>query len=232
MPDLATRAERAWPRSAGGVSYPPEPWHLGGQLLVSSFRLPVAELPAAVRHAVPDGHRLVAAAGRTVVTAAVAHYAEGGVLAYEELLVALPVRARGAVRFTIPQIWVTSEHSRHGGRELWGIPKDLAAFDRRTAPRQVDVAMQLDGRAVASLHARLGRRLLPGSPKTPLPTAQRLAGGQVTSRNVVFATLRALHAEWRLDPDGPLGYLAGRRPFLGVALDDAAIVFGTDVVRS
>ena len=61
---------------------------------------------------------------------AFAHYVAGGVLQYEELLLAVAVHRGAQVRCSIPRIWVTSESAQHGGRELWGIPKHLGDFSR------------------------------------------------------------------------------------------------------
>ena len=209
------------------MEYPPEPWHLGGHLLISAFRVPPAELPDGFLDAVPNGHRPAITGGRATVLAAFAHYRPGGVLAYEELLVAVAVLAGRALRSTIPLIWVTSEASLRGGRELWGIPKQLAAIERAGGR----TAAAIDGREFAALQARVGRRLWPGSPGVPVETAQRLDGRRVIARNTVFAAVRALDATWDFAADGPLGFLAGRSPLLSLALDDAAIVFGRDVER-
>jgi hypothetical protein len=211
-----------------GAPYPPEPWHLGGRLLVSTFRVPAAHLPGALLDAVPAGHRPLTVAGALPVTAAFAHYRPGGVLAYEELLVAVGVRCGVALRSTIPLIWVTSQASLQGGRELWGIPKELADIERGGGRTTAAVG----GREIAALDARVGRRRWPGSPRLAPVTAQRLGGRTVVTRNAVYATIRALAATWRFDEDGPLGFLAGRSPAFSLALDDAAIVFGRRVERA
>jgi hypothetical protein len=223
----ADELERATPLRST-VPYPPEPWHLGGQLLISAFRVPVADLPAGFLDAVPAAHRPVIIGGRLPVLAAFAHYRPGGVLVYEELLVDFPVSARGAPRFTIPRIWVTSEASLHGGRELWGIPKEPADIERDGTRTSAAIG----GREIALLDAHVGRRLWPGTPGIPLATAQRLDGRTFVARNTVFAAVRALGATWRFTHDGPLGFLDDRKPVLSVALDDAAIVFGRNVERS
>jgi hypothetical protein len=213
--------------AAAPAPYPPEPWHLGGQLVVSAFRVPMDRLPAGFLDALPAGHRPLTARGRLAVNAAFAHYRPGGVLAYDELLVGFPVVARGALRFTIPLIWVTSELSLRGGRELWGIPKDMGAIQRADGR----TAATVDDRRIAALEARLGRRLWPGSPAIRLATAQRLHGCTFVARNTVFATIRTVAAKWSFAPDGPLGFLAERQPAFSLALDDAAIVFGREVER-
>jgi hypothetical protein len=40
------------------------------------------------------------------------------------------------------------------------------------------------------------------------------------------AGLRAARLRWRTDPDGPLGYLAGRTPVFSVAVTDFRLSFG------
>ncbi|GAB3605651.1 acetoacetate decarboxylase family protein [Conyzicola nivalis] len=205
------------------VSYPPEPWFLGGSLCVSVFLVPIADLPFATLPMIRLGRH-------AIVGAAFANYAPGGVLAYDELLVATPVVVRGRARITIPQIWVDSAESLAGGRALWGIPKHLATFDSTRTTDAATVSARTIG-PIAALSARFGRALLPGSPRLPLPIEQRRAGRRIVSHNWAAGRLTALHARWTFDPDGPLGYLHGRRPVANFAVRDAAIVFGQRVER-
>lgn len=203
------------------TDYPPEPWQLRGELLVSAFLIPADELPAG---SVLPGRRPLRWGRRVLVGAAFVRY-EGGVLEYDELLVAVPSRGRGGLRVTIPLIWVDSPASRAGGRELWGIPKELAEFTRTVEGSEVEAAMG----EVAALHARYGRALLPRSQRIPLPTLQRLDGRTIDSRNLTIGRLTRLRTAWTFT--GPLAFLAGRRPVLGVAIRDARIIFGMDVDR-
>lgn len=232
MTGPAQRDLQGWHVSATGVRYPPEPWYLGGSLVVSTFRVPMDELPNEVHGFVPRGHKLLSLGGHAIVGAAFAHYVAGGVLRYDELLIACAVVSRGRVRFTIPHIRVSSESSMNGGRELWGIPKGMAHFDRQQLGVRTDTAMVQDGRQVASLSARLGRRLLPGTHKVPLPTAQRLNGRTAISKNLILGTVRSVRTTWEFTTAGTLKYLAGRKPVMSIALTDSAILFGTKVDRS
>jgi hypothetical protein len=210
------------------VTYPPEPWYLGGGLLVSLFRVPTADLPP-VFAAGPKPRIL----GRyTVLGAAFARYRPGGVLAYDELLVATPTLDRGRLRVTIPQIWVDSPESLEGGRALWAIPKELGGFERAETTDAASVSMSTDDGPVAGLEARIGRTLLPGMRQIALPILQPSPTGRVLSHNRVIGRIRALSPTWTFDPHGPLGYLAGHRPFASFALGDASIIFGMDVQRS
>lgn len=162
----------------GGVSYPPPPWRLGGELLVSVFL---------------DRHGLVGVA--------FARY--DGDLAYRELLVAV---ARAPAAVTVTQIWVDSPASRAGGRELWGIPKEMATFG--AAP------------GIAALRATAGRAL----PVPPFPLVTLQPGH--LALNVARGRLRPLRAHWEFAADGPLAWLRGRSPVASFALTDARIAFG------
>lgn len=203
-------------------TYPPEPWYLGGSLLVSAFLVPRRELPRAI----PRPQRPIGWGGSVIVGTAFVRYVPGGVLSYDELLVAIP--SLPGPRVTIPQIWVDSEASAAGGRELWGIPKQLAQFERTDTAAGARMSMG----TVAAVDARYGARLLPGMTQLPLATLQSLDGRRTLSHNRVVGRVSALTAHWSFDPDGPLGYLAGRRPFVSAAIRDASIIFGMDVKRS
>ncbi|AEE47609.1 acetoacetate decarboxylase family protein [Cellulomonas fimi] len=249
MSDDDGPAGDGWLRAADGTAYPPGPWFLGADLLVSVLRVPEERL-AGLAHALPDGCEAVPVGGALLVGLAVARYAPGGVLAYDELLVAaLTTDGRGP-RVTIPQIWVTSTASRAGGRDLWGIPKDLAVVRRseqplgsgttarragapsRDAPRtriRTDVRAA-DGRPIARLTARVGPRLSPVPVVLPLPTAQRRPDGTgVVAHNTVTGTPRRLAVRWDLPEGGPLAHLRGLRPVASVAVTDATVVFGRRV---
>jgi len=221
-----------WLVGPAGVPFPPEPWHLGGSLLLSVFRVPGAGLPDAAQACVPPDHALLAP-GRTVpVGVAFVHYEPGGVLAYDELLVALPVRCGIRVRCSVPWIWVSSESSQHGGRALWAIPKELGEFARTVDGPAVRMALRREGREVAALVAATGRALLPGRPRVSLATAQLLDGQRVVAHNTLLGRVCALRARWWFAPDGPLGFLAEHLPSASVAVTDAAVLFGLRVERS
>jgi hypothetical protein len=214
------------------MSYPPEPWYLGGSLLVSAFRVPVAALPGELAEALPRRRTPVVVAGHAVIGVAFARYLPGGVLAYNELLVAAPSLDRAALRYTIPQIWVDSPVSQRGGRELWAIPKQLASFERSDSADAAAVSAATGLGPVARLDARYGRTLPGGMRQLPLPTHQADGLGGTLSHNRVTGRVCALSTRWDFAAEGPLGYLAGRRPLASFALRDASIVFGMDVRRS
>ena len=107
-----------------------------GSLMISVFRVPRKLVPHA--H-LPSGARMITLAGNAFVAVAFVSYEPGSELTYEELLVAAPVWDEGRVAVSVPQIWVDSEASRRGGRELWGIPKQLARFSEGSSIAAVAV---------------------------------------------------------------------------------------------
>ena len=201
------------------MTYPPEPWDLRGQLYLSVWAVPRAALPDLPVE--PEARPLLIA-GRALVGAAFVRYEPGGVLQYRELLAAVLVRQPRRPRVSIMDIWVDSVASRDGGRELWGIPKDLADLD-------VDAGQPFratrDGGPIAGAGFTRGMRL-PGRWPVPLAVSQRLAGAVVTSRVRGRAALRLGRARWEISADGPLRYLAGRRPWLTLTIADFRLLFG------
>jgi hypothetical protein len=176
--------------------------------VISVFRVPRRLVPD--EH-LPAGARVITVAGNALVAVAFVSYEPGGVLTYEELLVATPVWDRDAVAVSVPQIWVDSEASLLGGRELWAIPKQLARFGQ--------------GSSIASV-AVTGGVPVPGRWTAVGRTAQRLDGRDVRTRLRLSGRYRLVRAAWMFPVDGPLGYLTGRAPLVSLATRDMELTFG------
>jgi hypothetical protein len=122
----ATReSHRAGASRAG--SYPPAPWRIAGPAIICPALVP---LDVARAH-VPAGVDVVPVApGRTAGGFLLARYERGSTLHYGELLV-FPALTRVGRRagMWISHAYVDSPASLAGGRQMWGVPKDLATFD-------------------------------------------------------------------------------------------------------
>jgi hypothetical protein len=213
------------------VTYPPGPWQLGGTMDVSVWRVPPSDLPRSLDLALPDGAAPVVVGGQSLVGTAFVRYEPGGVLAYDELLSAVLVRQGRRPRITVPDIWVDSPASLAGGRELWGIPKLLASFERSPGRRGTtwqatsEAAGAEDTTVLAELEVRAGR-VLPGWRRLPLPMTQRLGEVEITSSARSLARVRLARHAWRFPVGSPLRYLEGRRPVLSVRLERMSVTFG------
>ena len=199
--------------------YPEEPWHLAGQMYLSLWLVPARELPP-----VADGTRPVTVAGRGAVGAAWVVYENDSVLHYNELLRAVLVRDGRRPRVCVTDIWVDSAASMAGGRQLWGIPKEMADFDiDRTAG--VRAGASTDKGVLATASFEPGRRL-PGRWPLTYRVTQTLDGTLKTSSVRSRSAVRTARARWSAQEDGPLGELGRRTPLLSLALDDFTIRFG------
>jgi Acetoacetate decarboxylase (ADC) len=194
-------------------AYPPEPWRLRGDLHASVFAVPLAS----VRVDLPPGWRPLRWGRFGVVGTAWVSYQPGGVLAYQELMSTLLVRRGWRVLPTITHTWVDSPASRAGGRELWGIPKELAAFGAFRA--------SADDGPIAAGSVRL-RVSLPWRLPFGFSVVQRWAGSAKVTPVRVRARVGLSRATFSADPGGPLAFLARRRPLLSCSMTDFRMIFG------
>ena len=201
------------------ADFPPQPWRLRGQMYASTFLVPLSRVPVSA----PPGWSAVRVGGRGIVTTAWVSYEPGGVLSYRELMATLLVRRGRIVAPTILSIWVDSESSRDGGRALWAIPKDLASFDF-TGGRLA--ATSGDGVPIAAGLVRK-RAGLPRPAPVRFAVVQERGGAALVSPVRARGTLAYASASFDAAPDGPLGWLAGRKPVTSMQLGDFDMTFGT-----
>lgn len=193
------------------TSYPPAPWQMHGQLWVSLFRVRPGDHPD--REPGVYGVALV-------------KYEEPSPLTYGELLVARPVDK--AVNIT--DIWVDSPASVAGGRALWAIPKDLCDFHLDIATHgpvtRAAWDVSLDGQPIVSARftdvARAGLRL----PFKGSTWQQREDGEEVTAALTGSSKALPARSHWSFAPDGPLGWLAGKRTIASFRQADFEMSFG------
>lgn len=209
---------------APSTDFPPEPWQLGGSMLATVWTVDPADVRRRVDPYLPDGVRPVTAGGRAFVMTAFVRYEPGSVLSYDELLVAVIARRGLSPITTIPQIWVDSPASVRGGRTLWGIPKQLAAFEQ-TWGRSITGTASADGVPLASVRATQGLRL-PGWRRVPLPNGHRLDGRTTFADVQALGRLHLARATWKIPAESPLAWITRGRPWISLALRDMTIRFG------
>lgn len=147
-------------------------------------------------------------------------YEPGSVLEYEELLVAVLARRGPLLRVCVTRIWVNSEASRAGGRQLWAIPKETARLDIRSRPRTVANA---DGIAAGAMVDCFG---VPGRWPIRYKLTQQDERGKRESPVRLRARLSFAASAWRMHRDGPLTWLCGRKPIMSLRLRDFDMLFG------
>ncbi|MFT3768112.1 MAG: acetoacetate decarboxylase family protein [Minicystis sp.] len=206
------------------ITYPPAPWALAGQMYCSLWWVP-AERCRAVRdrELVP-----IEVAGRVCVTVGFVDYQQGSVLTYGELFVGMMVRHAGTGRSgsKVDLIWVDDATSQRGGRELWGIPKELGRFELdHGAPGGGFSGRAWDDEGRLLIEARFGSGLgLPLRRRTRLsfPGLQRRSGLVHSVDAEIECSPRLCRATHRIPADSPLAALgiAGTRPLMSLWAKD------------
>jgi len=198
--------------------YPPSPWKLTAHAYVGLYVLPAELLPA------PHSPQTkpITFLGRGIVCAAFFVYEEPSPLTYNEIMSTVLVRRGRRPLVSITKIWVDSEASRDGGRELWAIPKDLAVFGARHHSSYV---ASEGGTAIGSLDVH-GARVMPFALPVGVSVAQDRDGELLITRVRARGRFGVARVQWDFNPAGPMSALAGRKPLLTLALKPLRIVFG------
>jgi hypothetical protein len=200
-------------------SYPRPPWDLKGTACLSIWRVPADDVPVS-----GPGIRPATLFGQCLVGTAWARYEPGGTLAYKELAAATAGLVGLRPVITIHDIWVDKTVAVLAGRELWGIPKQFARFDVR--PNAVfEATAESDGQAIAAVRFA-SRFVLPGRWAFRLAVAQPCADRPKVTRARLRGRVELGRAFWTFAPDGPLAWLAGRRPLVSVRLSLMTLRFG------
>ena len=199
-------------------AYPPSPWKLTAHAYVGLHLLPAALLPAPHSPATKP----ITFFGRGLVAVAFFVYEEPSPLTYNEIMSTVFVRKGWRPLVSITKIWVDSEASRDGGRALWAIPKELAHFGVHPHSSYVASAGETTIGSLDVHRARTFPVALPVSFSVAQDRDNRLVVTKIRGHGRTGLT----RAHWAFNPDGPLGYLAGRRAFVTLALRPLRIVFG------
>jgi hypothetical protein len=108
------------------MSYPSAPWILKGEAIQTLHLVNVD----AVRSLVPPELNIISVwPGKTLAGVYLSQYGSGSMLEYNELIVAPAVVIHhGKVGVWVSHIYVDNVDSVAGGREIWGLPKEVADF--------------------------------------------------------------------------------------------------------
>ncbi|MBB4717526.1 acetoacetate decarboxylase family protein [Streptomyces luteogriseus] len=199
------------------VPFPPSPWRLTGDMVVSLWRIPMDDLPS---WPLPAGVRPWVVRRRATLVTFWVGYRPGGVLVYREFLIALAVRHGHRLAGSTVAAWVDDDRALSGGRALWGIPKEQGSITLRTDSRSVRAELITAGtppvrvtyRDVLRLPFRLPARAhliqqLSDGAECRVP--MRISGRPALGRGSVST-----------GPEAPLSVLARHQPVLSLALRD------------
>ncbi len=108
------------------MTYPQPPWTLKGDAFVTLQLLDIAR----VRPLIPAELNIVSVfPSKTVGGVYLSKYSSGSVLEYSELIIIAGFLSyKGKFGGWVSHIYVDNPDSVAGGREVWGLPKELAQF--------------------------------------------------------------------------------------------------------
>ncbi|NEE20619.1 acetoacetate decarboxylase family protein [Streptomyces sp. SID7499] len=206
------------------VPFPPSPWRLTGDMVVSLWRVPADDLPS---WPLPAGVRPWVVRRRATLVTFWVDYRPGGVLAYREFLIALAVRHGHRLAGNTVAAWVDDDGALAGGRALWGIPKEPGVFTLRADSRSTRAELIADGipvvrftyQDVLRLPFRLSARahLVQQPPDgTECRVPMRISGRPALGRGRMST-----------EPEAPWSVLARRQPVLSLAVRDFRSMVGS-----
>jgi hypothetical protein len=200
--------------------YPPAPWDMQGQLYGSIWAVPQSFVALNLPLSLKKFNNL----GYAGVFAGFVDYQPGSTLTYHELIAGLVVKVRNRFRFGlhVSHIWVDNETSLQGGREIWGVPKQLADFNYTYSEnnRSFNGIASSGGKVLATGNFRtvLG---LPGNLKAPCPFPNlQQVGGQIAATSGMFTSnFRFCKGGMVIPAESKLAELgiAGRNPLVSFA---------------
>lgn len=108
------------------MPYPQAPWTLQGYAIQTLHLVNVDQ----VRPLIPLELEIISVwPGKTLASVYLSYYGSGSVLEYSELIVVPAlVNYQSKIGGWVSHIYVNNPNSVAGGREIWGLPKELAKF--------------------------------------------------------------------------------------------------------
>lgn len=133
------------------MAYPQAPWTLQGYAVGTVHLIDIDK----VRPFIPKELEIISFwPGKTLGGVYLSYYAPGSVLEYNELIVApAMVSYAGKVGGWVSHIYVDNPDSVAGGREIWGLPKELASFSwDKSSSSQHSCTVSQNDKLLCNLH--------------------------------------------------------------------------------
>ncbi|MCW6053350.1 acetoacetate decarboxylase family protein [Lyngbya sp. CCAP 1446/10] len=212
--------------------YPPAPWNLQGYAVQTLQLIDVAR----VRPLVPSELEIVSVLpGKTLGGVYISSYGLGSVMEYNELIVVSAIaNYAGKWGAWISHIYVDNPNSVAGGREIWGLPKELAQFSWegndsvKATPLGYRVTVSQANRQLCSLNYSKQSLALPvsfsGNVFSALSSNLLLFKGEFNSR------IGLLRGELEIPEDSHFANLNLSQPLLTVGCEDMRLIAGAPEV--
>ena len=203
------------------MNYPPAPWQLRGY---ATQTLNLVDIDRVRRFVPPELDIVAILPGKTIGSIYISEYQLGSVLTYNELIVAPALVRKGTkIGGWISHIYVDSPNSVAGGREIWGLPKELAEFTRIDC--QITVKQQ--DKTLCSLSYRPNLLSdLKITPKITVPCFGNLNGNLLYFNNDFQGKVSLVDSKLEIPQSSPFASLNLSTALLTMELQDLYLVTG------
>lgn len=203
------------------MTYPSAPWRLEGYGIQS---LHLVDIQKAISF-VPSELEIVSIwPGKTLGGIYVSTYKGDSILKYNELIVVPAiVRYENNIGAWISHIYVDNEDSVKGGREIWGLPKEMAKF---TWDNQGKVTIRQNQRELC--HLSYSKSLFNLSTPWKLQLTGNVFGGLGSElryfQGLFKSHIGLLNAKLQIPQDSPFAALNLNQPWLSLELQNLELV--------
>ncbi len=200
------------------MSYPAAPWTLHGESFLTLHPIDIAKAKPYIPREV-DVFSIFP--GKTLGVIYLASYKTGSVLEYNELIVAIAVNYQGNLGGWVSHIYVDNPDSMAGGREIWGLPKELAEFSWQRGDR-TSITVRHDQQPLLTFS--YDRPFSLWQKQFLAPSFSVLGTHIVQFEGQVDARLGWLNAQVEVSATSPIAPLDLGHPWLGIALEPMTLV--------
>jgi hypothetical protein len=201
------------------MSYPPAPWTLKG-FAVQTVQLIDVERS---RPFIPEELEIVSVwPGKTIGGVYLSTYNFGSVLEYSELIVVAGiVNYSGNFGGWISDIYVDNPDSVAGGREIWGLPKELAEFTWLTG-EESSVIVRQGTQELCSLTYTKPSFTLPVS--LALPSLSSSVSDFLLFKGEFASRIGLVRGKLQIPTESPFASLNLGQPWLTAYCDDLRLI--------
>lgn len=214
------------------MAYPQAPWGLRGYAIATLNLVDIER----VRPLIPPEFDIIPVLpGKTVSGIYLSYYEPGSVLEYSELIVTAGLlRYSGQFGGWVSHIYVDNADSVAGGREIWGLPKELAEFEwnkgnRATSGYENSVVVRQGERELCHVNYN------PLNFGLPLPSISgqvfsTLSGSILLFKSEFESRVGVVGARVQIPSESPFASLNLEQPWLTFYLERLRLVTGVPEV--
>jgi hypothetical protein len=196
------------------MGYPQAPWTLKGYAFLSLHLIDIAKaspfipVELAIIPSLP---------GKTLGGVYLSQYTNGSDLTYNELIVVAGlVNWQGTIGSWVSHIYVDNSDSVAGGREIWGLPKEMATF-RWESGESGSVTVRQGDQLLCTLRSTGRLSLL--RQRFSFPSFSRQNGSFLQFISTAQANFGLVKASLDIPQSSPFGGLIDSSPLMSVSAD-------------